>query len=114
MKSNRLGMYADVRDVLDSALSHGGGEYQLSTHGMAVHWRQRAYQFRKLYAQSLHAAVSPYDRLTLPRIEDASSTVILRLISAAGVFKPAREKMEDELLDVAEALAAKIDGGELL
>ena len=43
MKSNRLGMYADVREVLDSALSHGGGEYQLATHGMAVHWRQRAY-----------------------------------------------------------------------
>ncbi len=124
-QANRLGMYDDVRAVLDAALQSGGGEYVLPSHGLAVHWRQRAYKFRKLYAQTLASgddfAMSPYDRLTMPQLPDDSSTVVINVREAVGTFTPNREPYApqeiptqgDELFDVAKELAAKIKGGEL-
>ena len=123
--ANRLGMYDDVRQILDAALSSGGGRFDLPTHGLAVHWRQRAYKFRKLYAQTLASddsfSMSPYDRLTLPRIEEDSSTVIINVREVIGTFTPNREPTEvaevpvpgDELFDVAKDIAAKIKQGNL-
>lgn len=112
-KSNRLGMYADVRQVLDSALAHGGGEFECATHGDAVHWRQRAYKFRKAYAETLGPkAMSPYDILVLPRLQPGSSTVVILVRQSAGTFRPAGASTEapDDLLDFAANLAARIEG----
>lgn len=112
IRSNRLGMYQDVREVLDAALAAGGGAYECETHGQAVHWRQRAYRFRKLYAEQ-YGGVSPYDALVLPRCDDA--TVYINLRKQVGVFKPANKMPEpepmfesDPLLDAAELFARKL------
>lgn len=124
-QANRLGMYDDVRQILDAALASGGGEFVLPTHGLAVHWRQRAYKFRKLYAEILAAdkslAMSPYDRLTLPQIPDDSFTVVINVREVIGTFTPNREPYApaeipvpgDELFDVARDIAKKIQGGGL-
>lgn len=124
-KPNRLGLYDDIRRVLDAALSSGGGSFELPTYGMAVHWRQRAYQFRKLYAETLASddsfSMSPYDRLTMPRIAEDSCTVVIKVREAVGMFTPNREPTEqigvpvpgDDLFDVAAGIAKKIKGGEL-
>lgn len=113
MKSNRLGMYADVRSVLDAALEFGGGTFMCDTHGAAVHWRQRAYRFRKLYAETLGPkAMSPYDVLVLPRLAPDSSEVVITIRATGGVFTPANDGLaptsNDELLDAAEAIAKKL------
>lgn len=115
-KSNRLGMYADVRAVLDSALAAGGGTFQCESHGAAVHWRQRAYRFRKLYAETLGLrAMSPYDVLVLPRLADDSAEVTITIRQTAGVFTPANDVLaptsNDELLEAAEALRRRLEGG---
>lgn len=115
-KSNRLGIYADVRAVLDSALEHGGGIFRCLQHGHAVHWRQRAYRFRKLYAETLGPnAMSPYDVLVLPRLEKDSCEVIINVRKTGGVFTPAGDGLaptsNDELLAAAEAVRRRIEGG---
>jgi hypothetical protein len=122
---NRLGLYDDVRQVLDTALRSGGGRFDLPSHGLAVHWRQRAYKFRKLYAQTLAAddsfSMSPYDRLTMPKIPDDSSTVVINVREMVGTFTPNREPYSaedipvpgDELFDVAKDIARKIAEGEI-
>ena len=123
--ANRLGMYADVRQILDAALASGGGSFELPSHGLAVHWRQRAYKFRKLYAQTLASddsfSMSPYDKLTLPQIADDSSTVVINVREVIGQFTPNREPADvayvpvpgDELFDVAADIAKKIKDGNL-
>lgn len=123
--ANRLGMYADVRQILDAALVSGGGSFELPTHGLAVHWRQRAYKFRKLYAQTLASddsfSMSPYDRLTMPTISDDSSTVVINVREIIGTFTPNREPADashvpvpgDELFEVAAGIARKIKEGDL-
>lgn len=123
--ANRLGMYADVRQILDAALASGGGSFELSNHGQAVHWRQRAYKFRKLYAQTLASddsfSMSPYDKLTLPQIADDSSTVVINVREVIGQFTPNREPADvsyvpvpgDELFDVAADIAKKIKDGNI-
>ncbi len=120
-RPNRLAMYDDIREVLDAALSSGGGEYELPDHGKAVHWRQRAYMFRKLYAEKVDPR-SPYDRLTFRRVPPESSTVIIAMQSQKGIFRPGAgpplplttEAPDIDLLSEAEALLAKIDKGEIL
>lgn len=104
-RPNRLGMYADVREILDEALRSNGGELTLATHGAAVHWRHRAYRFRKLYADTV-AADSPYDRLTFLKIPEDSSTVVIRVIQTTGTFVPAQAPAptaEDESDDLLKA-----------
>lgn len=112
-RANRLGMFADIRAVLDQALAHGGGTFQCPTHGAAVHWRQRAYKFRKLYAETLGPrAMSEYDGLILPRLAPESSTVEIQIRQPAGTFVPANDAVpiNDELLNEAMALARRIEG----
>lgn len=84
----RLGMYDDVKEVLDAALLAKGGTFELADHGKAVHWRQRAYKFRKLYASKLVGS-SPYDQLTLPRIPKESAVVVINRVVTKGIFTPA-------------------------
>lgn len=123
--ANRLGMYDDVRQILDAALQSGGGSFELPTYGQAVHWRQRAYKFRKLYAETLSSdkslAMSPYDRLTMPRIEKETSTVIINVREITGTFTPNREGaapmampvIGDDLFEAARSIAQKIKGGDI-
>lgn len=115
-KSNRLGIYADVRQVLDAALASGGGTFQCATHGEAVHWRQRAYRFRKLYAETLGPkGMSPYDVLVLPRLAPDSGEVVIEIRQLGGTFTPANEvglapTSNDELMEAAQELARKLGG----
>lgn len=102
--SKTLMMYEDIRVILDQALAAGGGEFELATHGQAVHWRQRAYIFRKLFRQSVQN--SPYDRLTFRKVPDGSTTVVIAMIGQKGTFRPATEvdELEAEANEVATAL----------
>lgn len=113
-------MYEDVKTILDAALAANGGTFELATHGKAVHWRQRAYKFRKLYAE-VHGVktASKYDRLTLRKIAEGSSTVVISIMAEnmRGVFTPSDpnfvppgEVADDDLLNFAENLAKKIQG----
>lgn len=116
-KSNRLGMYADVRAVLDSALAAGGGTFLCDSHGAAVHWRQRAYRFRKLYAETIGPlAMSPYDILVMPRLPDDGCEVVITIRQSAGVFTPAGDALapttNDELFEAAEAVARRLGVGD--
>lgn len=115
-RSNRLGMYADVRQILDAALQSGGGSYECPDHGQAVHWRQRAYRFRKLYAEILGVdEESVYDCIVMPRIEQDSATVMIKVRRQVGRFTPSEDgpspvaPLPDELFDVAAELAAKLE-----
>lgn len=124
-RSNRLGMYTDVAAILDAAIKAGGGAYICETPGMAIHWRQRAYRFRKLYAETHHPSgkgTSPYDALILD-IPDGGVTVRIRVRRQVGVFVANEAtahdimlgpvEMGDELFDEAADLAAKIERGEM-
>lgn len=116
-KPNRLGLYADVRKVLDAALEAGGGDFHCQDHGAAIHWRQRAYQFRKAYAAVYgERKESPYDILVLPRIAPDTSTVSIEVRTPAGVFEPRNGGVttdfspEDELEAAAQRLARSLGG----
>lgn len=118
-RPNRLGMYADVKEILDAALASAGGELQMQSYGAAVHWRQRAYRFRKLFAETLGPKqLSPYDVLTFPRIDEDSSTVVIKIQQTAGKFVPAKpavhepagDSLLDEALQFAETLKEKKNG----
>lgn len=117
-KVNRLGQYADVREILDQALAHGGGSFTCADHGAAVHWRQRAYQFRKHYAEVLGPkAMSPYDALMMPRLPTDGATVVIKVRQSVGVFTPAGPPLaniegDDPLFDEALALAKRLAGEE--
>lgn len=113
-RPNRIGMYADLAPILDAALASGGGTYTLPSYGAAVHWRQRAYKFRKLYAETV-AHVSKYDSLTLPRVVEGSCDVVIKLVEAKGTFAPAGEytvpvTYDDDLRNAAEIFAKKLGG----
>ena len=104
-RANRLGMFSDVQQILDAALASGGGEYELESYGAAVHWRQRAYRFRKLFAEAV-SHISKYDRLTFPSIRPGTATVHIKLIEAKGIFKPAGEPRPTDLVDSDDLLSA--------
>lgn len=113
----RLGMFADVKEILDAALAANGGTYSLPTPGAAVHWRHRAYTFRKKFAESLPAnTLSPYDRLSLPKLEKGQTEVRIVVREASGTFTPneVAEQASDPLLDEALALASKLNEGDVL
>lgn len=93
-----IGNFADVRQVLDEALAHGGGTYRLPTRGKAIKWRQRAYTFRSRLREMeaardvLNTGVytTPYDGLTLRIDFELDPTLVhIEIIKATGVFTPA-------------------------
>jgi hypothetical protein len=114
-KPNRLGMYADVREILDAALAAGGGEVELPTHGEAIHWRQRAYKFRKMYAELVEIN-SPYDQLSF---RDPGAGAVIQIVAAgkAVKFRPAQgetplasaPEINDPLFDIAKSIADKLE-----
>lgn len=110
-RPNRLGMYEDIREVLDGAIEAGGGTYELETHGKAVHWRHRAYTFRKLFAEIHYPTPSKYDVLSFKKIPDESNVVVIVIGQQRGVFTPANaappvlaEKKADLMLEAAKEL----------
>jgi hypothetical protein len=114
--TKRLSLYKDVKAVLDQALVAGGGAYELPDHGKAVRWRQRAYEFRKLYAEN-HLN-SPYDQLTFPRLGPADCIVRINPNDTRGVFHPAVDgtpietkipAVPDDLQDLANQLAKDLE-----
>ena len=114
---NRLGIYDDVRHILDEALRSNGGTFTLAERGAAIHWRHRAYTFRKKYAESIYPKPSPYDRLSFPRIEEGSSAVVIKVRTTPGIFTPNTSDYPAETVDPleleAQALLAKIEKGEI-
>lgn len=117
VRPNRLGMYSDVKVILDEALKYGGGTYELASHGQAVWWRQRAYTFRKLYATTIHPQPSPYDTLTFKKIPDDSATVVIGIGQQRGIFRPPtsvvplpvrEDQGEDELMKEAADTARRL------
>lgn len=113
--TQRLSLYQDVQAILDQALVAGGGEVTLPNYGQAVHWRHRAYKFRKMYAES--TTNSPYDLLSFKKVEEGSC--IVRIVKSAqpALFTPAtgetpvtaQEEKADELLSAALDLAKDLD-----
>lgn len=114
--TRRISLYQDVKAILDQALVAGGGSYELLDHGKAVRWRQRAYEFRKLYGET-HMN-SPYDQLTFPRLGPTDQVVQIKRNETKGVFRPAVGErpieakipaVPDELQDVANQLAKDLE-----
>ena len=106
-------MYEDIRTILDATLASGGGVYDCTTHGQAIHWRQRVYRFRKLYAETLGLTKeSQYDRIVIPRVPPESSTCVLQMRKQVGTFTPSFDAEPyldaDPLLEEAEAIARRL------
>lgn len=116
-KANKLGIYADVREVADLALAHGGGTYDCADRGHAQNFAHRFYRFRKLYREVFHADGSPckYDSIVCPRVVDEH--VHFQLRTHRGVFRPSQRAStptalapDEDLFDIAAQLAAKLQG----
>lgn len=116
-KSNRLGIYADVRDVADLALAHGGGSFECESIGAARNFSHRFYRFRRLYGDIHHSDGSPnkYDVLICPGIKD--NFVHFRIRQPVGTFRPAQAPAfdiglagDDDLFKAAEEIRRKLQG----
>ena len=112
---NRLGIYADVREVADMALTHRGGSYDCADLGAAINFSHRFYRFRQLYRDIYHGDSSSckYDTLVLPRVK--TPTVVFKIREPLGTFRPAGGTSaiindDDELFNIATQLAAKLKG----
>lgn len=110
----------DILAILDQALAAGGGTFTCETHGKAVHWRQRAYQVRKAYRNYVMPKLSPYDRLTLRKIQPDSTEVVIDVVRMEGTFTPrqpatptfapiATDELETEAADLARTLGLSED-----
>lgn len=110
--------YADIKALLDQCLASGGGSYLAPSAGAAVHFRQRAYTFRKQYREAISPAASPYDRLTLRKVPKGARKVDIEVIKLDGTFTPAdgepvtlapQIEDDDPLLREALALRERLD-----
>ena len=80
-KKSSPAAYADVRLVMDMAVRKPGLRYVLSSHGKAIHFKQRCNVYRNLLrsqAQEVGALIPGY------RAETLYDTIIIRQINAAG------------------------------
>lgn len=110
-----IGQLSDVKTVLDEALAmnlpHGAqcGTLSFDTPGKAVNWRQRAYRFRKLWRE--HRDInSPYETLTLPKLEPGATEVIIKKTGVPVTFVRSVPAEHDDLLDVAKDVAKGLLG----
>lgn len=107
--------YAPIKAVLDAALAGGGGRYDAPTPGAAVHFRHRAYTFRKAYREACAPGPSPYDRLTIRKLKRGDTSVVIEPMSLPGTFTPTGtgpvevDEPEDELLAEARRIARELD-----
>jgi len=112
----RLGTFMDIKPILDQALATGGGSLTFETHGKAVNWRHRAYAFRKAYAAQLRSGeVSPYDRLSFPKLAPDSRVVRITTHRTDAIFQPDPNGVpiapapDDDLLEFAKRMASGLD-----
>ena len=86
--SRNLNTYADIRNLLDSALAEGGGRLVMATPGQCINMRQRIYTYINLL-RKLHIAKSgepgyvpatPYDHLQYT-IEGKVLTIEARMVT---------------------------------
>lgn len=108
-------MYVYEREVLDKALLSGGVEVTFPSPGDAIKFRQRCYEFRKVWRERCGGEGSPYDRLTLPAIPTGGLTVLIVPPVRKGVVKPLggpviapTPETSDELYDEAITIAGKL------
>lgn len=118
--------YPDVKQVFDFALAQKGARYTLESPGQAVHWRSRAYAFRKaLWGEmNLGSPVpplgTPYDgiKITLDGatcvIHVSETTAVGKLTTLDGgepLLTPKPGSTVEHLVntDMAEAEAAADD-----
>ena len=125
--SNNPHTYLDVRQVLDAAVSAGGGRYTPPerTRAAATHWCHRAYKFRKLLFQERAKNAekfpelgtgTPYDHLKFT--VDGETVVIstrvmgkLETLDGQPLEPKAQadtEGLDDELVDEAAALIGRL------
>lgn len=124
-----LSKFADVKQVLDTAIEKGGANYTLATPAQAIHWRHRAYSFRSFWSKELArklahipgaATDTPYDPLML-RIDKGSCVVQILVNSPTGVLtdleghevvpqdsQPLPVDKVDDMLDEASRLMKEI------
>lgn len=125
MSAAKINKFLDVRAVLDAALTQNAaygevvGRVPTETRGQAVHWRQRAYTFMKLFRETRDAN-SQYERLTFPMIgqdepEDGWG-VTIKMAGRGFGFIPSSEArapmepIDDPLLAAAREVARKVQG----
>lgn len=121
--SNTLGSYADIRTIFESVLAHGETELSFTTNGAAVHFRQRAYKFRRLMQ---NRGDTRYDGFMIERVGETGMRIrpepITRGLTQVNfVHKPNAElvkftpepepedETDDELLSAALKLSLDLD-----
>lgn len=112
-RSLNIHTYADVKDVLDAAVTAGGGRVRLQNASKAVNWRHRAYAFRSLMFKEKGS--TPYDDFTL--VLDGDSVVIRRkerapLEDLEGNPIGFVKEEDTDLMDAARRLREKLMGEE--
>ncbi len=104
--------YPIEREVLDYALANGGARYTLDTPGKAVHFRQRAYAFRKVLWGELNAAnpspsiPTPYDLITITA-DGCDCIISIESASAKGTLAPLVTPSEPSALETEASDLAK-------
>lgn len=81
--TNNPNIYSDIKEVLDKAKAAGGGTYTLTSPSAAIHWRARAYHYRRLLYKM--RGETPYDDLIV-RIPKGSSVCNIEVNVPTGVF----------------------------
>lgn len=121
--SNTLGSYADVRRIFDSILEHDAPALlDFDSRGAAVHFRQRAYKFRRLMQ---NRANTSYDGFVIQQVGETQLRILtqpessgLRSVTFAGkpdatLIEPKAEPesgdLPDELLSAALNLSRELD-----
>lgn len=113
--------YPEIREVLDYAIANRGARYTLISGGKAVHWRQRAYHFRKILWGELNGMnpvppiPTPYDGLRITVDPTDPTTVIIEINSADRIgtlvpLSPEIEPITDPLMIETLALKKKLFG----
>lgn len=101
--SRSLGMYADVKTVLDTVVERGPGSLRFASKSAATAWRMRAYFYRKLLHELQLTAsdrmvghtYTPYDSIRIT--QDKADPTILH-------FKQAILSAEFTLADTGEVI----------
>ena len=119
--SRNINTYSDVREVLDTALDHGGLVFRLKSPGKAKNWRQRAYTFRSLLQRIAEERLplpgyqpgTPYDELVL-EVEGCCVNIALRkpegeMLLPDGRALPRRERKRAEVDDLIEQFRAQVE-----
>mgnify|MGYP007100043136 CR=1 FL=1 len=101
--------YPDVREVFDFALAQGGARYTLDSHGKAVHWRSRAYAFRKVLWGEINPSggnsPTPYDAIKIT-IDGSTCVIHLETASGRGKLEPLQNPVPGGPVTASEILSA--------